>query len=253
MKKERKPVKEYTHNELRNICQMTATRSRESIVGLFSRMFSIQVTKVLLRTKITPNQITVLSVFIYFAGIGLFAFNQYWYNLAGCALIFLSIVFDGCDGEVARFRQSGGKIGGLYVEPVSHDIQYGISFLIIAIFLFQAGTNPWILVVGAIAGITKLLYRLLRQNFWLAIYVKQTEQETIKKRDSYHKQSTAMKLFNWANKNLFSSTAVFLIFFIASLADRVDLAIWYFAIGYTVLWLLLFAKQIYKINKNNIK
>jgi len=245
-----KRISEYTTKELRQICQYSAAaRERESKVGLFSRVFSIYFTRLFLYTSITPNQMTILSTLVFFGGLAVFLFNDYYLNIIGALLVFLSIILDGCDGEIARFKKNGGNIGALYVEPVSHDVQYGFVFLIIAWAVVLGGGSPYYFVLGAIAGITKLLYRLLEKNYWMSAQKNITHEEIVKIKKAYSKKSAIVRLIYWVNKNFFSSTAIFPLLLLFSLIGHIELFLWYFAIGYAVLWLALFAKQIYQINK----
>ena len=245
-----KKISEYTTKELREICQYSAAaRARESKVGLFSRIFSIYLTRLFLYTNLTPPQINAISVTTFFIGTTLFIFNDYWLNIIGALIIFLSIILDGCDGEVARFKKIADNIGAQYIEPTGHDIQYGFGFLIIAWGLYLNGFPPYYLMLGALASVTKLLYRLLEKNYWMSIQKDITHEEVVAIKKSYDKKSVIMRLFYWANKNFFSSTGVFLVLFIAALVYRVDLFLWFFAIGYTLLWAALFLKQLYQISK----
>jgi hypothetical protein len=244
--------------ELRAICQATAPNpARESFTGRFSRIFSMYTTALFLRTRFTPNQITVISVLTFYVGVCLFIPGNYWLNIAGALVIFLSIIFDGSDGEVARFRKKYGKsyglAGGIYSEPVSHDIQYGFEFMILGAALYSQGFSPWFMMLGALAGTMKLMYRFLETRYWALVHgvVSDVEREELKA--AYYTQPIHKKLFFWVNKNIFSSTGVFLTIFILAITDRIDLYIWLYAIGFTLLALALFIKQTYYISKNIIE
>ena len=235
--------------ELRSLCQSSAPNpARESKVGKFSRVFSIYFTKLFLNTSVTPNQITVFSVLIFFIGLSLFFFNSYYINIIGCLVVFFSIILDGCDGEVARFRQLKSRAGANYVEPVSHDIQYGFVFLVIALSLYWHGFNPIYLFLGGMASVTKLLYRLLEVRYWMLVKGEMTKDTIEKIKQDYSKKFWLIRLFYWLNKNFFSSTGVFLGLLFFTLINRVDWYIWFFTIGYGLLYIALFIKQVYKIN-----
>jgi len=235
--------------ELRARCQSTAPNPmRESILGKFARRFSIYWTWIFLHTRTSPNQITFLSVVVFFIGIAFFWTNTFIFNLIGCAIIFLSIVLDGSDGEVARFRKTAGVTGTLYVEPVSHDIQYGFMFLLLGTFFTMNGFSWMYVLLGGIAGITKLLYRLLEIRYWdltqaQTITVEKVEQL---KQDYYHKPWFE-RLFYWLNKNFFSSTGVFVVILACTLLNHINWYLWIYAVCYAGLWVLLFAKQFYSL------
>jgi phosphatidylglycerophosphate synthase len=77
-----------------------------------NRIFSRPLTRFLLKTPLTPNQITLLSlVFGILAGY-FFSRGEYLYSLAAAASYQLAVVLDNCDGEVARAKNMRSKLGG---------------------------------------------------------------------------------------------------------------------------------------------
>ncbi len=233
--------------QLRTLCQSSAPNPmRESTLGKFARKFSIYFTWLFLHTKISPNQITFSSVVVFFIGIGFFWNNVFEQNLIGCFLIFLSIVLDGADGEVARYRKTAGVTGTLYVEPVSHDVQYGLMFIVLSAGLVAQGYSWIYVLLGGVAGITKLLYRLLEIRYWDMTHAQTITVEKVEAmKKSYSEKPVLERLFYWLNKNFFSSTGVFVVILICTLAQRMDAYVWIYAVCYSGLWLLLFAKQFY--------
>ena len=217
-------------------------------------MFSIYFTRLFIPTNITPNQITVMSVLVFFAGIAAVMVGNLVWGLIGCLLIFFSIILDGCDGEIARYKKNGSVAGTLFVEPVSHDVQYGLMFPLLGLgsYLQSTSVEAWtFIVLGFIAGIAKLLFRLLEVRMWnLTSYMNQISDEKIEeiKRD-YTEKAPHIRLVYWINKNIFSSTGVFVVLLVAVLFSQVELYIYLYALGYTGLWLLLFGKQMYKVSK----
>jgi len=79
---------------------------------ILNRPLSIRISKLLLKTGITPNQISVLSFIIGMAGASLFFLGEYFYLILGGILVHIHSVIDGCDGEVARFKLRETKYGG---------------------------------------------------------------------------------------------------------------------------------------------
>jgi hypothetical protein len=250
--------KTYLIKELRGICQSTAPDPRgESYVGRFCRIFSIYTTSLLIKTNLTPNKITVLSVFVFFAGIFLFFYGEYLLNLLAVLLIFLSIVLDGSDGEIARFKKNSGQVGSRYVEPVSHDIQYGFSFLIIGSALVINGAPAYYLFLGGLASILKLMTRLLRNRMWILSYwevnekIRNEQEKRIK--EVNEKMSSFVKFVYWFEKNFLSSTGFLLSILIFVIFQVLEYSLWFYSIAYLIFFSALFLKQIiqiYKINPN---
>jgi hypothetical protein len=256
--KSKKRIGDYSIKELRCICQATAPDpSTESYVGRFCRIFSIYATKMFLYTNVTPNQITILSVIVFFSGIAMFFVNTYDYNIFAAILVWLSIVLDGADGEVSRFRNDiekktdGSKVGGVYTEPVSHDIQYGFSFLIMGVaFCLNTGIVVY-LVLGGLAGIFKLEYRLLKMRFLITTdYINNVVNKSIKEENYKRRKNLLANLFSYVNRNFLSSTGFLLSIFIFAVFDKIEWSLWFYGISYGLFWLVVFARQIFVIIKN---
>lgn len=252
---DRKLIRNYSFQELRAICQKTAPNpERESIMGRLSRYFAIYFTKLFVILGLSSHAVTIISVAAFFVGLAAFYRGNYWINLIGLLIMFISIVWDCCDGEVARFNQKAGLVGGSYTEPISHDIQYGFGFIFLAVIMYYTQAYPaYYLILGAVAGISKLLYRSLELRFWNLAYADVSQEQIQAMKQSYHQKPLAMRAFYWFNKNAFSSTAVFTVLLLFSLLNVVYLYFWWFGVGYFVLYVLLFLKQVYLINVRNIK
>lgn len=81
------------------------------IVVLYYRKISIRITRVLVKTNVTPDQITLLSFSLALFAATLFAFGDYLYLIIGAILLQLSIIFDCVDGEIARIKSLQSKRG----------------------------------------------------------------------------------------------------------------------------------------------
>lgn len=247
-----KTAKGYSITELRSMCQSTAPNpARESKVGLFTRIFSIYVTKLLLYTPLTPNQITTIGMSTYFVGIGFLFFNDFTLNLVAVFLVFFSIVLDGCDGEVARFRKIASQVGTLYAEPVSHDIQYGASFFLIGIAVYLGSGDVIHILLGSIAGISKLLFRLLEIRTWYLTQSADIQEDELQEiKDEYKTKPVYIRFVYWVKQNLYTQNGILLILFITVFMKRIDLLLWFFGLGNLILWVLLFGKKTYLMSTN---
>lgn len=81
---------------------------------ILNRPISIKISELLLKTKITPNQISLISFIVGFFGALFFYFGEYIFLVIGGILVHLSSIIDGCDGEVARLKLVETKYGGWF-------------------------------------------------------------------------------------------------------------------------------------------
>ncbi|MBZ0167985.1 membrane protein [Candidatus Methylomirabilis lanthanidiphila] len=77
------------------------------------RKISLAVTRRLVGTDITPNQMTAVSVAIGVVGALFFLSSTPAYQLVGALLFLLHSILDGCDGEIARLKYLESRFGGL--------------------------------------------------------------------------------------------------------------------------------------------
>lgn len=107
----------------------------------------------LARTSITPNQVTFLSGLVGVGGgilLGAAAHDPRLLVWAG-VLLFVSVVLDCCDGQLARIRgissTTGAVVDGLADYAVGLGMGLGASY-----FMATVHVNPWLWLLG-LAGI----------------------------------------------------------------------------------------------------
>jgi phosphatidylglycerophosphate synthase len=87
-----------------------------SKIKSFGRKYFVRpIVSVLIRMKLSPNIITILSLFL-----GIISFLFYWRGIfwAGAVFLFLCGIFDTFDGEIARQTNKVSKIGGFLDSTV---------------------------------------------------------------------------------------------------------------------------------------
>lgn len=105
-----------------------------------NRFFSGPLTRLLLKTPLTPNQITFISLGLGILSGILFSKGTYACSVAAAAGYQLAIVLDNCDGEVARAKNKRSAIGGWL--DIMADIVTDISlFLGIGIAMIRQNTE----------------------------------------------------------------------------------------------------------------
>src|SRR3989344_7467067 len=116
--------------ELREKLQREKLEGRERPWGyrLLQRGPSIYITKLFLKTPITPNQLTLLSIAFGITGsifvLGLTPASK----LAGIFFLYLNLVFDRVDGEVARYKGIY-SLKGIFLDELNHLLVPPLFFL----------------------------------------------------------------------------------------------------------------------------
>ncbi len=78
------------------------------------RHLSYRLTPLLLRTAITPNQITAISLSLGLLCAICFITGNYVLGIIGALLMTMSYAFDNCDGEVARVKNMSSEFGAKF-------------------------------------------------------------------------------------------------------------------------------------------
>ena len=125
-----------------------------------NRPISTFVTRRLVGTNITPNQMTVVANVIGAVGVFL-VFQGTWAMLAlGSLLVQLQSILDGCDGEIARLKFKSSKVGE-WLDNILDDqvnVSYGIALGFAATALSAQWWWTW---VGIGSGVAFMIHNLL--------------------------------------------------------------------------------------------
>jgi phosphatidylglycerophosphate synthase len=79
----------------------------------FNRKISLAITRQLINTSLTPNQMSLISIGIGLIGALLLSFPIISLQVFGALLFLLHSITDGCDGELARLKYMESSWGGL--------------------------------------------------------------------------------------------------------------------------------------------
>ena len=118
----------------------------------FNRKLSRLLTRWLVRTPLSPNQITGLSCLVGVLGALCFVPGGYWGPLLGALLLQFSIVLDCCDGEVARVKFLESPLGD-WLDIVCDTVVHLAIFLGMGVAVWRDGTTSHAL---ALAGVLAL-------------------------------------------------------------------------------------------------
>ncbi len=243
-----------TIRALRARCQSTAPApERETFTGKRARFFSIYLTRLFLLTSITPNQITFLSVLVFFCGVGAFLLQQQTWAIVGACLVFFATVLDGCDGEVSRFRKLNSTVGALYSEPVSHDIQYGFMFIPLGLAATLERGTIWPLFFAFLAGSFKSVARLIESRHWTLLHSNITQEEIKVLRQAYKDRPWYLRLISWTKRNIWTSNGLILPLLLAAIFDRLDWYVYFYGVTFALLWALIFARQLMTLPKVTVQ
>src|SRR5262249_37403488 len=126
------------------------------LTRLVDRRISRALTRLLLPTGVSPNQITLLSLMLGISSGLLYSMGAYWSAVSGALVFLLSTIIDGCDGEVARLSFLESKLGR-YLDIIGDNVVHLFLFAGIAVGLTRGGVNEYTAVLGVLTVLGALL------------------------------------------------------------------------------------------------
>jgi phosphatidylglycerophosphate synthase len=194
----------------------------------FNRKVSASLTPVFLRTGLSPNAITVLSMVIGLLAAASFGVGSYTAGVMGALLFQLSAIVDCCDGEVARLTHRQSRFGeqlDITADNVVHmAIFAGVAW---GTYLTQVSGTSWLpLLLGAAAVIGNGC------SFWVV-----TRTRTLRDRRAWANPAQAARA-DFILKNMASRDFSLVLLFFA-LVGGLEWFLWLAAIGVNVFWIVM--------------
>lgn len=136
------------------------------------RFPSIYITRLLLATSITPNQITALGFIIGLIGCG-FVLQWAWHlKLIGIGLLYLNVLLDKVDGELARYKKIY-SLKGIYLDYTNHLVVPPLFLLALTFGILPFSLiEPALLLIAGIAAAFALILLRVQQNLAEIIFIK---------------------------------------------------------------------------------
>jgi phosphatidylglycerophosphate synthase len=143
-------------------------KDSDGYLARLDRSVSIALSRRLVRTPVTPNILTGLSLILGILGAALLTSPAYLVALLGTALLWGSCILDGCDGEVARLKLMTTPGGARFDEMVDN-IVHVATFVAILLHVhrlhpgFDMRTPGILLIAGVILSMVAVWRLILRR------------------------------------------------------------------------------------------
>jgi phosphatidylglycerophosphate synthase len=116
----------------------------------FDRRISLQISRLLAPSGVTPTQMTMVSMLIGLCGAPFFLSALWPWQTAGALLLLLHSIVDGCDGELARLKFQETRLGGI-LDFWGDNVVHAVTFACMAVGWAQSSAATWPLLLGAAA------------------------------------------------------------------------------------------------------
>ncbi len=162
-------MKKITAQYLRDSMPEWKKKKDPMLVRYITRPLSFYIAAVLANQGISANSVSYFSTLVAISGAFCYLFNNHVLNILGATLIFVWLVLDCVDGNLARSvkRQPFGE----FADGISSYILIGIMVTCIGYAAYNEGGvfihagSAWIIVVGAFASVSDTMMRLIYQKY----------------------------------------------------------------------------------------
>jgi phosphatidylglycerophosphate synthase len=119
------------------------------------RPISLQISRRLASTAVTPNQITIASAAIGLLGAPFFLSGSWLWQTVGALLLLTHSIVDGCDGELARLKFQESRWGGV-LDFWGDNVVHIVTFACMGAGWSLSVAALWPLLLGAAAALGNL-------------------------------------------------------------------------------------------------
>jgi hypothetical protein len=155
-------MKEQRTNWFKEYKQSLKMVEVEEVVDLFFyRPLAFLLVKSIYKTRITPDHLTLGAIVMGLTGGFLYAFGLRQTSTAGAIFYILFVILDCSDGQLARLKKNGTKIGRL-LDGIADYIVVAAIYVGLAIGYSQNGEQPYsMLILLALSGASITVQALL--------------------------------------------------------------------------------------------
>ena len=125
-----------------------------------SRLFTFWLIK--LDSRVTPNQVSMLSFMVTILAAVFFMMPNYWWRLIGVVLLQIGFALDCSDGEIARIKNMSSKFGAWF-DSISDRIKEMLMFAAMTYLWWSETHMVFGIVIGAAAMVLWLMVGYLRE------------------------------------------------------------------------------------------
>ena len=191
----------------------------DGYLARFDRTLSIALSRLLVRTPVTPNVITAVSLLVGLGGAALLASAGSWNALLGAAVLWASCILDGCDGEVARLKLLTSPFGARF-DIATDNVLHLATFVAITVHLHRR--HPDMSVAGPALVFLAGVVLSMASVSWLI-----------------NRYPPERRLgFKRVYERIASRDYIYLVMFLAAF-ERLEWFVWSAAIGANLFWISL--------------
>jgi phosphatidylglycerophosphate synthase len=208
----------------REYWQSLTSRSDGWVDRRFNRPVGRWLSRALVGTQVTPNQVSVVAILMGLVSGALFSLGSWWSGVWGALLLQASAILDCVDGDLARaqYRESAW---GKWLDLVGDQVVHLAVFLGLGLGLWRSGAGAPLAMLGIVAAVGVVLSFLVVLRAWMQ-----------------PGRRGSGRIQRWIDATTNRDFSVLLIGF--ALGGVLDWFLWLAAIGSQLFWIIALAIQV---------
>lgn len=130
--------------------------TEERIDIWFYRPIGYRIAKLCSRWNITPNAVTITSIFLGIAAGILFYYQNIWINVVGMLLLVFANSLDSADGQLARLTKTKSRFGRI-LDGIAGDFWFASINIAIALRIMNEGWGAWVWIFAILSGVSHVV------------------------------------------------------------------------------------------------
>lgn len=135
---------------------LKSIETENKIDRIFYRPLGFRIAQMLRNTGITPNMVTILSIFVGVGAGYMFYFDNIIYTICGILLLIFANILDCVDGQLARLTGIKSAIGRI-LDGFAGDLWFASIYIGFSLRLMNEYGTPWFFVLALLSGISHLV------------------------------------------------------------------------------------------------
>lgn len=171
---------------------LKSIETENKIDRIFYRPIGFRIARMLRGTGITPNMVTVISIFVGAAVGFMFYHDSLTYNILGILLLITANILDCVDGQLARLTGIKSAIGRI-LDGFAGDIWFASIYIGFALRLSHDYGTDWFFALAVLSGLSHLVQANITDYYkTLHLYFiskdKGAEFQSLEQVETQHKQ-----------------------------------------------------------------
>lgn len=151
------------------VASLKSEDTEEKIDIYFYRPIGLQIAKFCAKVNISPNAVTIISIFIGIAAGFFFYYDSISINVIGMLLLIFADALDSADGQLARLTNNKSRYGRI-LDGLAGDFWFASISIALVLRLINDGWSPFIWILAFASGFSHMIQSAM-SDYYRNVYL----------------------------------------------------------------------------------